>query len=69
MKHSFHPDAIEEYLGAVSYYADIGPRLAESFIHAIESGIDPNFFPIVEDPELETVFVLPFSHFANIECA
>ncbi len=36
MKHSFHPEAVEEYLGAVSYYAAISPPLAESFIRAIE---------------------------------
>ena len=40
MKHSFHPEALEEYLGAVSYYADVSPRLAESFINAFESGIE-----------------------------
>jgi hypothetical protein len=40
MKHSFHPEALEEYLGTVSYYAVISPRLAESFIGAIESGMD-----------------------------
>ena len=28
MKHSFHPDALEEYLGAVSYYADSSSTLA-----------------------------------------
>ena len=40
MKHSFHPEALEEYLGAVAYYAEISPRLAESFINAWESGIE-----------------------------
>ena len=40
MTHSFHPEAVEEYLGAVSYYAAIGPPLAESFIRAIEEGIE-----------------------------
>jgi plasmid stabilization system protein ParE len=39
VKHSFHPEALEEYLGAVAYYANISPSLAESFINALESGI------------------------------
>lgn len=54
MKHAFHPEAIEEYLAAVSYYADISPRLAKSFVNAIDSGIDeilayPKAWRIVED--------------------
>ena len=54
MKHSFHPEALEEYLGAVAYYADISPRLAESFINAFESGIEeiltyPGAWQIVEE--------------------
>jgi hypothetical protein len=40
VKRSFHPEALEEYLGAVAYYADINPRLAESFINAFESGVE-----------------------------
>ena len=34
MNYSFHPEAVEEYLDAVSYYADINPQLARSFIEA-----------------------------------
>jgi hypothetical protein len=34
VKHSLHPEALEEYLGAMAYYADISPHLAESFINA-----------------------------------
>ena len=54
MKHSFHPEALEEYLGAIAYYADINPRLAESFINAFESGIEeiltyPEAWQIVEE--------------------
>lgn len=54
MKHSLHPEALEEYLGAVAYYAKIRPRLAESFVNAIESGIEeiltyPSAWQIVED--------------------
>lgn len=54
MKHSFHPEALEEFLGAVSYYADISPQLAESFIKDIETGIEniltyPEAWQIVED--------------------
>jgi toxin ParE1/3/4 len=54
VKHSFHPEALEEYLGAVTYYAVITPQLAESFINAVESGIDeiltyPGAWQIVEE--------------------
>jgi toxin ParE1/3/4 len=54
VKYSFHPGALEEYLGAVSYYADISPRLAESFIKSFESGMEeilayPEAWPIVEE--------------------
>jgi len=54
VKHSFHPEALGEYLGAVSYYADISPRLAESFIESFESAIDeiltyPEAWQIVEE--------------------
>ena len=40
MNYAFHPQALEEYLDAVSYYADINPRLARSFIEAVEDGIE-----------------------------
>jgi hypothetical protein len=40
VKYALHPEALEEYLGAVAYYADINLRLAESFINAFESGIE-----------------------------
>ena len=47
MNYSFHPEAIEEYLDAVSYYADINPQLAKSFIKVVETGIED----IVRHPE------------------
>jgi toxin ParE1/3/4 len=47
MNFSFHPEAIEEYLDAASYYADINSRLATSFIKAIETGIED----ILQHPE------------------
>ena len=54
MKYSFHPEALKEYISAVSYYTDISPRLAESFIKAIETGIEsiltyPEAWQIVEE--------------------
>lgn len=54
MKHIFHPEALEEYLDAVSYYYNINPRLAESFLKTIEIGIEnittfPETWPIVEE--------------------
>ena len=54
MKYIFHPEALEEYLSAISYYSDINPRLAESFINAFETGIEniimfPGAWSIVEE--------------------
>ncbi len=54
MKYYFHPEALEEYLEAVSYYADMSHRLAESFINAVETGIEniltsPEAWQIVEE--------------------
>ena len=54
MRYSFHPEALEEYLNAVSYYAKISTQLAESFIKSVESGINnicehPKTWLIVED--------------------
>ncbi len=40
MKYIFHPEALEEYQCAISYYFEINPRLAESFVKAIETGIE-----------------------------
>ena len=40
MNYSFHPEAVQEYLAAVSYYAELNPRLAASFIKAVEGGIE-----------------------------
>jgi toxin ParE1/3/4 len=54
VNYSFHPEALLEYIRAVSYYAEINPRLAESFIKAIETGIEsiltyPEAWQIVEE--------------------
>ncbi len=54
MKYAFHPEALEEYQSAISYYFDINPRLAESFVRAIETGIEniimfPEAWSIVEE--------------------
>ena len=39
MKYTFHPGALEEYLGMVDYYAAVGPQLAEAFVDEVEAGI------------------------------
>ena len=54
MNYSFHPEALEDYLDAVSYYAHINPRLAKSFIEVVEAGIEdilrqPEAWHIVEE--------------------
>ncbi|MEW6348413.1 MAG: type II toxin-antitoxin system RelE/ParE family toxin [Thermodesulfobacteriota bacterium] len=40
MKYCFHPEALEEYMGAISRYAEVNPSLARSSIRAVESGIE-----------------------------
>jgi plasmid stabilization system protein ParE len=73
MKHSFHPEALEEYLGAVSYYADISSQLAESFIKAVETGIEniltyPEAWQIVEeDVRRHLINRFPFGIYYCIE--
>ena len=73
MKHSFHPEALEEYAGAVSHYANISHRLAESFIEAVESGIDsilsyPEAWQIVEgDVRRHLVKRFPFGIYYCVE--
>ena len=47
MRPSFHPEALEEYMQASSFYADISHELAEAFIESIETGIEQ----ILENPE------------------
>lgn len=73
MKFCFHPEAIEEYLGAVSYYVHINPQLAEAFIKAVESGIDnsltyPEAWPHVEkDVRRHFINRFPFGIYYCIE--
>lgn len=40
MRTDYHPEAVEEYDRAVSYYATISPRLAAQFIEEIERCIE-----------------------------
>lgn len=73
MKQYFHPEALEEYLGAVSYYSDISPRLSKSFIEAIELGlrnilIYPEAWQIVvEDVRRHLIKRFPYSIYYCIE--
>jgi toxin ParE1/3/4 len=73
VKYSFHPEALQEYITAVSYYADTSPRLAESFIKAIETGIEsiltyPEAWQIVEeDVRRHLINRFPFGIYYSIE--
>lgn len=54
MRYAFHPGALEEYIGAISYYDDINPQLSGAFVSAIEAGIDnilthPEAWQMIED--------------------
>lgn len=73
MKYSFHPEALEEYLGAVSYYAAISQPLAKSFVQAVERGIErilahPEAWQIVEeDVRRHLINRFPFGIYYCIE--
>ncbi len=54
MNYAFHPEALQEYLDGVSYYAQISPHLAEAFILDAEGAIErilthPRAWPVPED--------------------
>lgn len=54
MNYAFHPEALQEYLDGVSYYAQISPRVAEAFILDAEGAIErilthPRAWPVLED--------------------
>ena len=54
MNYAFHPEALQEYLDGVSYYAQISPHLAEAFILDAEGAIErilthPRAWPVLED--------------------
>jgi hypothetical protein len=73
VRYSFHLGALEEYLGFVSYYADISPGLSESFIKSFESGIEeilsyPEAWQVVEE-DVRRYFIkrFPFGIYYCIE--
>lgn len=39
MKYRFHPDALEEYLEAIRFYADESAGLGEAFVDEVEKSI------------------------------
>jgi plasmid stabilization system protein ParE len=73
MKYAFHPEALEEYLDAVSYYAKVNTRLARSFIKAVERGIEdilhhPEAWQSVEeDIRRHLIKRFPFGIYYSIE--
>jgi plasmid stabilization system protein ParE len=73
MKYIFHPEALEEYQSAISYYSAINPRLAELFIKAIETGIEniimfPEAWSIVEeDVRRHLISRFPFGIYYCVE--
>ena len=54
MKHAFHPDALEEYVAAVSAYEAGQPGLGARFIQSVESAIEG----ICQAPEHWTILEL-----------
>ncbi|MGZ4974878.1 MAG: type II toxin-antitoxin system RelE/ParE family toxin [Limisphaerales bacterium] len=63
---SFHPEALLEYAEATNYYlAEAYPKVAESFLVAIESSIatileDPELWRTVEEPGIRRFVVHRF---------
>jgi plasmid stabilization system protein ParE len=39
MRYEFHPDALDEYLGATSYYSNYNASLAMRFVESVEDAI------------------------------
>ena len=40
MNYSFHPEALEEYLGTVEQYSNIRRHLGEAFVNEVEAAIE-----------------------------
>jgi len=63
---SFHPEALFEYAAATNYYlSEASPRVAETFVTAIEFAIAvlvaaPERWPVVEAPEIRRSVVSRF---------
>src|SRR5438093_13613167 len=68
----FHPEAREEYIGAIQHYQQINPRLAAGFVHEIEHAIaairrHPTTWRVVdEDVRRYLVHRFPFGLYYTI---
>ena len=54
MRYEFHPDALQEYRQATSWYAEREPRVALEFVEAVEDAIkrileSPTRWRVIED--------------------
>lgn len=73
MKYVFHPEAIDDYSEAATYYAEISLELANAFIESVESGItritaSPGTWRVVEeDVRRYLVKRFPFGIYYTIE--
>lgn len=73
MKYVFHPEALDDYSEAATYYAEISADLAYAFIESVEKGIDqittfPETWGIVEeDVRRHLLKRFPFGIYYTIE--
>lgn len=54
MTFAFHPDALDEYLGAIHHYSGIQPKLGLRFVEEVEHAVgairrNPKAWRVVED--------------------
>lgn len=75
MKWDFHPEALEEYESAASYYAERDPELQQRFIESIENSIErileaPTRWRVIdEDVRRCLAQVFPYGVLYTIEAA
>ncbi len=73
MRYIFHPEALQEYGDAATYYDKISPELGNAFIESVENGINriisrPEAWQIEEeDVRRHLIKRFPFGIFYTIE--
>ena len=62
----FHPEALTEFAEAISYYLREGsPRVADSFVFAVESAIEqvlksPDRWHVIDEPDIRRYLIRRF---------
>ncbi len=72
MKYGFHPEAREEYVGAIEHYQQVNPQLAAAFVQEIEHAISAirrnptTWRPVEEDVRRYLVHRFPFGIYYTV---